>query len=214
MASPAQTLANQQNAARSTGPTTPEGKSVSSKNATRHGLTGAFTVLPHESQEEFDQLAAAVRNEFAPETDSENFLVNQMAQARWKLDRIQRLEAQAFEQVLTEPGAPGDPDARILAAIGARGNLLDKLQRYSSAAERSYYKARRELEAVRKDRFRAEDRRTIEDRYQQVAEMCAASLAQRGLQNEPNFDPSAAPKRPQAAAQPGAAALRNLAQRR
>ena len=66
MSSPAQILANRQNAARSTGPKTPEGKAASSRNATRHGLTGVFHVLPHEDPAEFEQLAAAVRDEFRP----------------------------------------------------------------------------------------------------------------------------------------------------
>ena len=72
-----------------------------------------------------------------------------MIQARCRLLRIQRLEALAFEQILTEPGAASDPDARLLSALCASGNALDKLQRYAATAERSYYKALRELRIPR-----------------------------------------------------------------
>ena len=149
MSSAAQVLANRQNAQRSTGPTSPDGKAASSKNATRHGLSGAFALLPNEAQDDFDQLAARIRGEFQPEGDKETFLVGQMIQARWRLLRVERFEAAAFEQILTEPGATADPDACIVAAISKSGNPLDKLQRYSAAAERSYYKALRELQTSR-----------------------------------------------------------------
>jgi hypothetical protein len=149
MSTAAQILANRQNAANSTGPKSPEGKRISSRNATRHGLTGVFNVLPHENAEDFNDLAARLRDEFQPEGENENFLVDQMIQSRCRLLRIQRLEALAFEQILTEPGSSSDPDSRILAAICASGNALDKLHRYAAAAERSYYKALREIQNSR-----------------------------------------------------------------
>ena len=149
MSTAAQILANRQNAGHSTGPKTPEGKQTSSHNATRHGLTGVFNVLPHENAEDYTDLAARLRDEFQPDGENENFLVDQMIQSRCRLLRIQRLEALAFEQILTEPGSSSDPDARILAAMCPSGNALDKLHRYTAAAERSYYKALRELQSSR-----------------------------------------------------------------
>ncbi len=151
MATTAQILANRQNAQLSTGPSTPAGKAASSHNATRHGLSGAAaTVLPHEDKSDYEALAASITGEFRPQGEHENFLVHQMVQARWKLARIERLEQLAFEQLLTEPAGDPDPDARILAAMSASGSPLDKLQRYQAAAERSYYKAHRELIQARK----------------------------------------------------------------
>jgi hypothetical protein len=155
MSSAAQVLANRQNAALSTGPTTPEveepsrRKEVSSRNATRHGLSGVFTPLPHENREEFGAIAERLRNEFKPEGENESFLVDQLIQARCRMLRVQRLEDQAYEQILTEPGSAADPDARILAAISQSGSAIDKLQRYRGAAERQYYKALRELQTSR-----------------------------------------------------------------
>jgi hypothetical protein len=193
MSTTAQILANRQNAARSTGPKSPEGKEISSRNATRHGLAGVFTVLPHENPEDFNDLAARLRDEFQPETENENFLVDQMIQSRCRLLRIQRLEALAFEQILTEPGGNSDPDARILAAMYSSGNALDKLHRYTAAAERSYYKALHEL---RQGRAQTQKSDTAALDNMMKAIICAPTPGERRagrapagapVQNEPNF---------------------------
>jgi hypothetical protein len=195
MSSPAQVFANRQNAAQSSGPITPEGKAASSQNATRHGLSGHFSVLPHESVEEFEGLAARLGAEFHPEGENETFLVHQMIQARWKLFRIERLEGLALEQVLTEPGSDADPDTRLLGVMGRNGNILDKLARYAAAAERSYYKALRELQASRVRNHKAEV--SALDAYIKKfinAPIPAPDFAK--FQNEPNFTTPQAPARP------------------
>jgi hypothetical protein len=193
MSTTAQIVANRQNAAHSTGPKSPEGKQTSSRNAIRHGLAGVFTVLPHENPEDFNGLANRLRGEFQPETENENFLVDQMIQSRCRLLRIQRLEALAFEQILTEPGSNSDPDARILTAMCASGNALDKLQRYAAAAERSYYKALRELRQSRAQNQRSESA-ALDNMMKAI--ICAPMPSERRAartapnpvsQNEPNF---------------------------
>jgi hypothetical protein len=193
MSTSAQILANRQNAARSSGPTSPEGRQISSRNSTRHGLTGVFNVLPHEDAADFTGLAARLRNEFQPEGENEEFLVDQMIQSRCRLLRIQRLEALAFEQILTEPGSGADPDARILGAICASGNALDKLRRYAAAAERSYYKALRELQNSRA-REKKSDAAAAESLIDAIMnapipgfERGAGRPSNPAVRNEPNF---------------------------
>ena len=145
MATAAQISANQQNATLSTGPKTPEGKSAAARNATKHGLSGAFTVLPHEDQDEFDILLACLRDEFHPANQHESFLVEQMAQSRWRLARARRLENAMFDQML-KGYIPADDDQRIAAKLMSGGDrALATIQRYANAAERSYYKAHAEL---------------------------------------------------------------------
>jgi isochorismate synthase EntC len=200
MSSAAQTLANRQNAALSTGPATPEGKEASSKNATRHGLSGVFTPFPHENREEFDLIATGLRTEFKPEGENESFLVDQMIQARCRMLRVQRLEDQAYEQILTEPGSAAGPDARILAALTQSRNAIDKLQRYRATAERQYYKALRELQSSRVRTQKAEA--TALENY--IAKVVYAPIPseperksnQEKQQNEPNSPPQE--KRPAA----------------
>src|SRR5215472_18032799 len=145
MATTAQISANQQNATQSTGPKTPEGKAAAARNATKHGLSGAFTVLPHEDQDEFDVLLACFRDDFKPANQHESFLVEQMAQSRWRLARAQRLEAAMFEQMLSGYIPAGD-DQRIASKLMSGGDrALGTIQRYITAAERSYFKAHAEL---------------------------------------------------------------------
>ena len=138
MATASQIAANQHNAQSSTGPRTPEGKAAASRNALKYGLASSFTVLQDEDQSEFDTLLEDYRVEFGPQGQHESFLVDQMAQSRWKLARIQRLETSLFERaLLTE--RPED------------WKVLSNLHRYATAAERSYYKAHHELEQTRKN---------------------------------------------------------------
>ncbi len=141
--------ANQRNAQSSTGPKTPAGKQRSSHNATRHGLSSVFVVLPHEDQAEFDQLLEAYRQEFTPKTTHESFLNAQIAESRWRLNRTRRFEALALEQLLSGVDET-NPDAIIVAKLTEKcSDVLALLNRYAVAAERSYYRAHRELTQAR-----------------------------------------------------------------
>ena len=145
MTSAAQTQANQNNAQFSTGPRTEQGKAVSSMNGTTHGLSSGFSLLPHEDQSDFAAVAERVRIDLQPSCEHETFLVDRMIEARWRIVRVNRLEAVAFDLIL-DPAPPESPDARIVAHITPKGgDVLSVLQRYSAAAERSYQKNYREL---------------------------------------------------------------------
>ncbi len=54
MSSIEQILANRQNAQRSTGPKSAEGKAVSAKNAVKHGLFALETLIKGENREDFE----------------------------------------------------------------------------------------------------------------------------------------------------------------
>jgi hypothetical protein len=134
-----------------TGPRTPEGKATSSQNATSHGLSSTRVVLPHEDQSAFNQLLDELQKDLAPAGPHEAFLIQQMAECQWRLNRLRRIETALMDQLLlgAEPGA--GPEDRMAKAMTARGgDPLDKIQRYAAAAERSYYRASRELTTYRK----------------------------------------------------------------
>jgi len=179
MASSAQILANQKNARLSTGPKTPEGKAAAARNALMHGLSGAFRVLANEDQSAFDRLLANLRTEFAPSTEHESFLVEQMAQSRWRLARIRRIEGAVLDQML-EGGVHPDPDRRVAARLllGGGESALNNLHRYASAAERSYYKAHKELMAARATRVAVHPAPSAQNEERQRPEYI--------VQNEPN----------------------------
>ena len=58
--------ANRRNAQYSTGPKTEEGKSVSSMNALKHGLTAKTTLLPDEDFQVYSALSGGIREELDP----------------------------------------------------------------------------------------------------------------------------------------------------
>ncbi len=150
MSSTAQILANQHNAERSTGPSSPAGKAASSRNATTHGLSSGFAVLPHEDRQQFEHLLNSYAQTFKPSNEHEIFLGHRMVESRWKLARLQRMEAALFQQMTSQDAGNTDPDAVIVAAmLAGNANAYASLQRYTAAAERSYYKAKRELERER-----------------------------------------------------------------
>jgi hypothetical protein len=150
MSTSAQILANQQNAAHSTGPSTPAGKAASSHNATTHGLSGHFAVLPHEDLGAFHKIRSGYLDTFQPGNEHEYFLVETMVESRWKLARLKRMEAALIQQMCGQDTERTNPDAVVAAAmLAGNANAYACLQRYQAAAERSYYKAKRELERER-----------------------------------------------------------------
>ena len=156
MSSRRKRAANRRNAQHSTGPKTEEGKAASARNATSHGLSSSFHVLPHEDHDAYARLLESLQKEHAPTSEHEKFLVAQMAESRWRLDRTNRFEAIAFDQFFEEYDK-NDPDHLIVLKLSNRtSNIMDLLQRYRTSAERSYYKAHRELSQGRKDAKRNE----------------------------------------------------------
>ena len=150
MATAAQVLANQQNAQLSTGPRSEKGKAASSRNAVRHGLTGAFRVLAHEDQHEFDQLSARLVDEYEPKTEHQLFLVDQLAKSQWNLARAQRLLARAFDLMAGLPMDEDDPDTAIVRHIHKTNpNAFQILERHSKNCESSYYRAYNELKKAK-----------------------------------------------------------------
>jgi hypothetical protein len=151
MATPAQVLANKANAQLSTGPRTPEGRARSAANSTSHGLSAAFRVLPHEDQEDFDELVEDLVKEHEPSSCHQVYLVEQIAKTWWTVARAQRLETRALEYLagLLEP-SPDDPDSMIIAKMfKSNPNAFTTIQRYLTQNQNHYNKLWRELKAAK-----------------------------------------------------------------
>jgi hypothetical protein len=143
----------------SQGPVTLEGKARSAQNATKHGLTGGPTVLPGESQAEYDAFLRSFIHQFSPVNPIERDLVDEMASSRWRLRRIARMENALMQQAINKqvealgPGA--DPDfaqALALADLAENSKGMRMLDRYSRTLRRSYEKAHQELLALQSSR--------------------------------------------------------------
>ena len=91
-APPTRAEINRANAQHSSGPVTREGKAKSCLNHFKHGFCGQFSVLPSESQDEFDSLFAALHRDHQPANLTEQILVERMAQHHWLGQRAIRLQ--------------------------------------------------------------------------------------------------------------------------
>jgi hypothetical protein len=97
MASERQVSANRQNAAKSTGPITQNGKLHSRRNALRHGRTAATVVPAIEDAEEFERFAAAIRADYQPASTVEHELVARLTSLLWRLRRSTLIETNLFQ---------------------------------------------------------------------------------------------------------------------
>ena len=187
MASSAQLLANRNNAALSTGPRTPVGKAASSRNATKHGLSSAFRVLAHEDQQEYDRLVEEMRTCYHPRDIHPRLLVDQMAKSQWLLARAQRLQTVAYD--LLAGVENDDPDTAIVNAMrAANPDIIGRLERYAASAERSFYKAYRELTRQNEANLVRQTERQIVERlaYAPMPDHPRCENRPQPAQNEPN----------------------------
>ena len=149
----ARRAANQRNSRKSTGPVTPAGKARMRNNALRHGLTSKHVVIDGEDPAEYQALRRDLLNELRPATAHEAQLVTEIAESSWRLLRARRIEILLFESNMQD--GP-DPDAALAASFHANNREFDKLRRYTTTIERSYYRAITELRKLQKQRKKSE----------------------------------------------------------
>jgi hypothetical protein len=154
MATPAQVLANRQNSLRSTGPTTAEGRAIASQNSRRHGLTSKQIVLPGEDPDEYDALRENLLEDYAPADETERTLVEELAAGSWRLARARRHETAILKKLVGENSQ--DPDEAFACLFVEKPKEVDRLMRYITTIERSYYRALNKLQALQKERKKTE----------------------------------------------------------
>ena len=96
MTTEAQVTANRLNAQKSTGPRTPEGKAISARNAIKHGLLGEQIVVEGEDRARFARHHDAMLRALVPVEEVEVTLAERLIGLSWRLQRVQRLQVQAF----------------------------------------------------------------------------------------------------------------------
>ena len=96
MSSARRAAANRQNALKSTGPKTPDGKVAVRLNALTHGLLSKEILLPGEDEGALRELAERLTAELQPVGELENLLVDWITSLLWRLRRLGRVEAGIF----------------------------------------------------------------------------------------------------------------------
>jgi hypothetical protein len=156
MSSARKATANRENALKSTGPKTPDGKATVRLNALRHGLVSE-EILPAEDEEALRELTEGLRAELQPVGELEGLLVDRITSLLWRLRRLARVEAGVFLQ--ESYGDVRDSDASTLGLAfirdGNGANAFSKLSRYETTMERGFYKALHELQRLQANRVAA-----------------------------------------------------------
>ncbi|HWF46666.1 MAG TPA: hypothetical protein VG168_06655 [Bryobacteraceae bacterium] len=163
MSTPAQIAANQANAQLSAGPKTSAGKAKSSLNAVSTGLTGRTVLLPGDDAKLYSEHMASFFVSCEPATPEEEALVRELAETRWRLDRIPQLEydlwalgavlfANMFEDQ-PEEVRPGLIRAHTFVTYGKR---FHNLFLQESRLNRRYDKLMKQLVDLKRQRLAAE----------------------------------------------------------
>jgi hypothetical protein len=155
MSTESQVRANQANSQHSTGPSTEAGKTASCMNNFRHGLAGAFRVLPSEHQDEFDALLCGLKAEHKPITLTELLLVEKMAQHHWLSQRAQRLQ----DVTMAEDLPAKDQDRRLDEPAGlseAKTKKMALFLRYQTTNDRAFHQCLTQLLKLRAEKRRSE----------------------------------------------------------
>src|SRR5207249_4340487 len=127
---------NRQNSQHSTGPRTLDGKLASSRNSLKHGLASCTLLIPGEDPAEFEAHRDALLHDHRPATQTEELLVQEMAQSWWLTQRAIRLQNDCF------------------TSEGVDQKQLSLLLRYQTTHERAFYKALNTLLRLKQSRAR------------------------------------------------------------
>ena len=167
MATDAQRKANRQNAKKSTGPRTEEGKARSSQNGLKHGLLARDAVMADEDPVEYDRQLQLLEENIFPKNAIEFALVRQIADAEWRLRRLSRIEAglvshqHAYTNRDTRKWAPDtilpdrDGENQLLGkSMADRTQALANLARYHTHMSRNQLRALNMIGKLRADEAR------------------------------------------------------------
>src|SRR6476660_7150729 len=84
--------ANRNNAQKSTGPRTPEGKQRSSRNAATHGLFTDDCLIPGEDAHDFLGFRYGILASLHPTDPAQLMLADKVVSAQWRLKRLRKTE--------------------------------------------------------------------------------------------------------------------------
>ena len=145
MRTPAQIAASRANGAKSKGPITAQGKRNSSRNSTSHGLFADTIVLEEEKKEEFFIMLDELLDEHQPATPTEIMMVETIAAARWKQNRIWGMQKIAFDHdVSSSPDPSAIPPLRAILSLQSSPEKVrshELLLRYDIAFDRQISRA-------------------------------------------------------------------------
>ncbi|HEY4087881.1 MAG TPA: hypothetical protein VGM43_18200 [Bryobacteraceae bacterium] len=163
-----QLTANRRNAQKSTGPRTPEGKSIARLNARREGFTGQIIILDAEDRPHFEKFKSNLIADLQPKTTLELSLAHGIAWDTWRLNHLRAVETNLYALGAENPDAVAD-DPRIQPAISDAATFLhesahlDRLSLYEQRLTRTLHKNLATLRDIQTERRRRESEARAEE---------------------------------------------------
>jgi hypothetical protein len=160
---------NRANSQHSTGPKTAEGKQRSSLNALRHGLTGQIVVMPTEDLQAYQLHLKSFTDEYHPQGATEAHLVQALADASWRLNRVAALETNLLtlgvaSQLNPFSDSPQQVPSQvydamsIVSALESQSKALANLSMHSQRLSRQFERTVMQLRELQKTRLTQEKR--------------------------------------------------------
>jgi hypothetical protein len=127
-----------------------EGRVVASQNATSHGLFSEKALISGESPEEFEAFRQYQLSQLQVRGGVENLIAEHFVMTSWRLQRLERIEAEAFTRYgLSSKGEVMGPGFAMIASVQG-DNFLSTLGRYEAGLRRQYFRCLDTLHALRK----------------------------------------------------------------
>lgn len=170
--SDARLRANRENAKKSTGAKSPEGKKRSSLNATRHGILSQVVHLPEEEMKSYDEFTARYVAGLQPVGAPEIELANACADLQFRLHRLAAAEHNLFSIGHAENGdqwETGHPESHTAFAFAETmrrsKDPLNTLSTYESRLSRRFLQTLKQLREMQADR-RALEQQQLEEMFE------------------------------------------------
>ena len=183
----AQLAANRANAQLSTGPVSQIGKAKSSKNALKTALTGRTVLLPEDDADRYEQHLKNYSKIYQPLGERECEVVQALADAAWRLDRIPGLEEALYVKGCHEFAAEVaelDPGARSSMLRMHTYLAYERQFRNLHIQETRLHRLREKLTAELKELQTEREQKEKDDLA------CAAKLYVAAKHDRKSFDPS------------------------
>jgi hypothetical protein len=168
---------NRANSQHSTGPKTEAGKQRSSLNALRHGLTGQIVVMPTEDLQAYQSHLKSFADEYHPHGATEAHLLQALADASWRLNRVAALETNLLTLGVASQFSPFSDSPQqiqdamsIVSALESQSKALANLSMHSQRLSRQFERTVMQLRDLQETR-RAQEREDL-DSLIDIMEMC------------------------------------------
>lgn len=153
-----QRIANVENARKSTGPRTPVGKQIASRNSIKHGAFGKNLLWQGEDPTEYSELVSELHESLRPVGRLEIELVEKIAAAMWRQRRLIHWEqVEAYWKALEVRGQP-DKGTSLLDF-----QTQENLAKYHTIFDSQIFKTLRALRQTQRWRLETIETVSIDD---------------------------------------------------